>query len=345
MDAKILVALFIVVNCYSSCGAALRRTPKVYNALITTDENLTSSRAYPVIQPTIHETGIASYPYGPYNPYGLYSNSLLRFAPPIVPGLSPRSQLPYPFQQPGLPAQRYQPPQPQFPQEYPTPEEHQLPPSGPSESLPPSGPSPSLPPSGPPSGPELEPPSQNEVIPPPSAPASESAPIPIQEPKPPQVQPSEKLPIPLNEFGLPPSLVPLQPYPPQRNRQPLPLNFSPYPYQNFPVLYEPYNRFQDHFLPPYDYFPHNSFGISGAGAEAAVQTTPAPPTPEPSKAPIIPPQPPQPEPTTPAPAPPTEVTTQVPLESIKNGSPNKNADVPDVPPPPIPSGANSTNKA
>lgn len=33
--------------------AKLLRTPKVYNALITTDENLTPSRAFPIIQPVI----------------------------------------------------------------------------------------------------------------------------------------------------------------------------------------------------------------------------------------------------------------------------------------------------
>lgn len=49
------------------------RTPKVYNALITTDQNLTPSRAYPVIQPTIHDPSFYyspySYPYY-YDPYG-----------------------------------------------------------------------------------------------------------------------------------------------------------------------------------------------------------------------------------------------------------------------------------
>lgn len=33
--------------------AKLLRTPKVYNAIITTDENLTPSRAFPIIQPVI----------------------------------------------------------------------------------------------------------------------------------------------------------------------------------------------------------------------------------------------------------------------------------------------------
>lgn len=52
-------------------SAALLRTPKVYNALITTDQNLTPSRAYPVIQPTIHDSPFIYGPYG-YTPYSYY---------------------------------------------------------------------------------------------------------------------------------------------------------------------------------------------------------------------------------------------------------------------------------
>lgn len=50
----------------------LLRQPKVYNAVITTDENLTPSRAYPVVQPVVHETGLA-YPFGAFGPFGLYN--------------------------------------------------------------------------------------------------------------------------------------------------------------------------------------------------------------------------------------------------------------------------------
>ncbi|XP_022230384.2 vegetative cell wall protein gp1 [Drosophila obscura] len=79
----------------SQAARRLRKKPRVYNALITTDDNLTSSRAYPVIQPTIHEPGYA--PLGPYNPYGYYSPPLVRFGQPIVPGLTPNERLPYPL--------------------------------------------------------------------------------------------------------------------------------------------------------------------------------------------------------------------------------------------------------
>ena len=78
-----------ITNCEGK--AALRRKPKVYNALITTDEDLVQSRAYPVIQPTIHESGIAHY--GPYNPYGVYNPHVVRLAQPIAPALTPREQV------------------------------------------------------------------------------------------------------------------------------------------------------------------------------------------------------------------------------------------------------------
>ncbi|KAH8358442.1 hypothetical protein KR093_000284, partial [Drosophila rubida] len=92
--AILLVALALCVS--STHGVRrLRKKPKVYNALITTDDNLTSSRAYPVIQPTIHEPGYA--PFGPYNPFGFYSPPLVRFGQPLVPGLPPNERLPYPL--------------------------------------------------------------------------------------------------------------------------------------------------------------------------------------------------------------------------------------------------------
>ncbi|XP_037028282.1 interleukin enhancer-binding factor 3 isoform X2 [Bradysia coprophila] len=56
-------------------SATLRRKPKVYNALITTDQNLTPSRAFPVIQPHLQETyAYPSYSYRSYSPLGLYNN-------------------------------------------------------------------------------------------------------------------------------------------------------------------------------------------------------------------------------------------------------------------------------
>lgn len=89
-----LLALLLALSlCISCCQGArrLRKKPKVYNALITTDDNLTSSRAYPVIQPTIHEPGYA--PFGPFNPFGFYSPPIVRFGQPLVPGLPPNERV------------------------------------------------------------------------------------------------------------------------------------------------------------------------------------------------------------------------------------------------------------
>lgn len=44
--------------------AKLRRVPRIYNALITTDEELLPSQAYPAVAPVLRH-------YSPYPPYGL----------------------------------------------------------------------------------------------------------------------------------------------------------------------------------------------------------------------------------------------------------------------------------
>lgn len=61
-------------------SATLRRKPKVYNALITTDQNLTPSRAFPVIQSHLQETyAYPSYSYRSYAPLGLYNNGFHQY--------------------------------------------------------------------------------------------------------------------------------------------------------------------------------------------------------------------------------------------------------------------------
>lgn len=47
-----LLYVLLLTLALTEC-AKLRKTPKVYNALITTDENLSPSKAYPIIQPVI----------------------------------------------------------------------------------------------------------------------------------------------------------------------------------------------------------------------------------------------------------------------------------------------------
>lgn len=67
------LALIAVIHLTQS--ATLRRKPKVYNALITTNQNLTPSRAFPVIQSHLQETyAYPSYSYGSYAPLGLYNS-------------------------------------------------------------------------------------------------------------------------------------------------------------------------------------------------------------------------------------------------------------------------------
>ncbi|XP_053946858.1 uncharacterized protein LOC128855730 [Anastrepha ludens] len=344
MDAKILIALLIAINCYSSCGAALRRTPKVYNALITTDDNLTSSRAYPVIQPTIHEGGVAHYPFGPYNPYGFYSPPLVRFGQPIVPGLAPNQQFPYPLPQQRFPPQfMHQPPPNSEPQLLPAP-------NAAGQQPPPQDGSPieSNAPMATPPTEEQEPVQPPTLPPPPKNPAY----IPPLDQNPPNQMPNEKLPIPLNEFGLPPSLIPLQQYP-QRNPNG-PLALPPYAFNQYPLIYDPITGYREQYLPPYEYFPsqHQHFTIGGIPTGAPKPPMPTPPTAAPSGPVPTPPPPPPPkqQPTQdPAeeaaasePQPQPEEPPQTPpadFDSIKNASKNKNSAVPDVPPPPIPSGA------
>ncbi|XP_011300076.1 uncharacterized protein [Fopius arisanus] len=69
-------------------GAPLLKVPKVYNALITTDQNLSPSRAIPVIQPVIHRTAIGYSPpfyYQPGNP-GYGSEYVPSYEPNYEPG-------------------------------------------------------------------------------------------------------------------------------------------------------------------------------------------------------------------------------------------------------------------
>lgn len=60
----------------SLSAGGLLRTPKIYNALITTDENLTPSRAFPVVQPVIQTT----YPLNPLYPSSFYYNNYPGFS-------------------------------------------------------------------------------------------------------------------------------------------------------------------------------------------------------------------------------------------------------------------------
>jgi hypothetical protein len=68
------------------------------------------------------------------------------------------------------------------------------------------------------------------------------------------IKPVERLPIPLNQYGYPPSLVPVSQYQPKYNA----VNFQTYPY-SFPVIYDPsysaYHRSGYPLLPPFGAYP------------------------------------------------------------------------------------------
>nr|NP_651714.1 uncharacterized protein Dmel_CG15506 [Drosophila melanogaster]AAN14181.1 uncharacterized protein Dmel_CG15506 [Drosophila melanogaster] len=264
----LLLLLGLVLWTDSSLAARrLRKKPKVYNALITTDDNLTSSRAYPVIQPTIHEPGYA--PFGPYNPYGFYSPPIVRFGQPIVPGLTPNERLPYPLPSAAQYPAGYAPYEPQQPVEAPVEQQ----------------------------------------------PQSASPPGTVER----QEMPKEQMPVPLNQQGLPPVLIPL---PSQFRGQPM--HLPPYPYSQYPVIYDQAGFIRQNYLPPYDYYPSQGYPLRAATLPRAEQEQPlnpvqSPPSPQPLPLENL-------EPAQPS------------FEDIRNGSESKNSAVPDVPPPPIPSG-------
>lgn len=165
---------------------------------------------------------------------------------------------------------------------------------------------------------------------------------------------SQNSPIPLNEFGLPPSLVPIQRFGPPQGQQPQ-INYNPYPY-NFPVIFDSfgsYNSAPYPVLPPFPYYQQtgpalnqqpsdglfNPVGIpeivsnrnGREGEQERVKAAPAE---------NIPQQPPQPQ-ELPQPS-------QQPLQpeniNIKNYN-KENPDIPDVPAPPLPTSKGTADAA
>lgn len=363
------VALVVATLCAVATGPALAgllRTPKVYNAVITTDENLTPSRAYPVVQPVVHETGLA-YPFGAFGPFGLYNafNGYPGFYQPQAGGNGggvPQAALTQLQGRNAFYAGREPAPQLQ---------------ETPIETLPGAKPFPetNLPLREAPA-PELIPIPNNSI-----APKAPEGPRPNFEANRPETA-DPKSPLQLNEFGLPPSLIPL--YNPGAPNQPS-YNFagnpnqhqgynfpSGYPY-NFPVLYDQFGNYNPNqqyqsVLPPFGYYPQLNqpnpyFGQNYAPAgpvdnrsgreqdlqepvkenvqDATGSTDPAPEAtpaeaieeaskkePESDKLEVVPV--------------PTATAESIP-DSIKNNA-NKNKDIPDVPPPPIPSGAKEADQ-
>lgn len=211
---------------YSYC-AGLLRTPKVYNALITTDQNLTPSRSYPVIQPTIHESPFFYPPYSfsplgfydPYGPFNSFGNTQGLFArynqnynninrgenlnglPNSVPGNIPNGNNP----NGNVNAER------SF-----------IVNSGKTS----------------------------------DAAGNAKHDNAIGNPN------TEKSPIPLNEFGLPPSLIPISPYNAINQN---PIDLAPYNYNSYPLIFDQYGGFQQGpYLPHYGFVPQTAYAtLSG----------------------------------------------------------------------------------
>ncbi|XP_076751724.1 uncharacterized protein LOC143423940 [Xylocopa sonorina] len=61
MNLRIVLALSVAVT-LATGSPGLLRVPKVYNAVITSNQNLSPSRAFPVIQPVVHRTAVGYVP-------------------------------------------------------------------------------------------------------------------------------------------------------------------------------------------------------------------------------------------------------------------------------------------
>ncbi|CAH0592526.1 unnamed protein product [Chrysodeixis includens] len=194
-----ILVLSAIVSC-AIAEPAPGRVPKVYNALITSNQNLEPSKAYPVYQPVLHDAFAFSYQPAVFYGGDFLSKGLL----PAAPALPPK--LPQPSA--ATPTSTAEPP---------------------SEASPSSTEAPATSPE--PAKPEAE--------------GSDPSPA---SPAPPQ--PKTESPIPLNEFGLPPQVLPLGHIDPLYNALP---QFSPFTYRYPGVrFYDPYDPFG---FSPYANFP------------------------------------------------------------------------------------------
>ncbi|XP_073944585.1 uncharacterized protein [Choristoneura fumiferana] len=250
------------------------RVPRVYNALITSNQNLEPSKAYPVYQPVIHDFG---FPYSPvfYGDYPI-SNGLIP-----IPAASPKGQQPPPAAPAAAPES----------------------PTASSEAPP-----------------EENTPEKEESPPPPSEPKPESDVKPSSAPPPP---PSTESPIPLNEFGLPPHVLPLGRIDPAYNgfTQVGPFTYS-YPFR----FYDPYDPFAFNpyaSLPPL-YRPSLVNALGPQSSVVPVRASAPAPAVSPSRDDV-------------PPAEPNDL-------NLLNYS-SKDPAIPNVPPPPLPAGGLKTDKS
>lgn len=253
------------------------RQPKVYNAVITTDDNLQPSRAFPVVQPVL-ETGYGGYPFSYLGGY------------PQFHGNYDFSQFYNKFNQ-----------QPQF---------HEV----------------------------VDHIFNSKIIQlintlffkqKNDQPLEQQPEEPNQEDKP----IDKKSQIPLNNHGLPPSLIPLPTYGNQHYPQQRPISLQPFPFSNYPLTYDPFGGYnQNPYLPPFNgYYP--SISPQNPGNENKEEEENKNDEKE------------KPEVENPEDQKPEETTTQKKIDEtteqdVKNIT-KKDKNIPDVPPPPIPSGGNN----
>ncbi|XP_055695433.1 uncharacterized PE-PGRS family protein PE_PGRS3 [Lutzomyia longipalpis] len=243
MIQAIKTLVLLVIPLVTLVQSTTLKSPKVYNALITTDQNLIPSRAYPVVQPTIHDAGFGYSTFGlghHHNAFGLYDPYAGPYHPhggflggPVPGGFQARNQYSFFSSQQGKSA------------------------------------------SGVAAAAAAEESASGASV---SSVTSEQAIISGNDA---QLDAGsvantnllkENPPIPLNEFGLPPNLIPLS-TPQDFNRQGNPVNLQPYPYNSYPLIYDSfgggYNA--NPYLPPFSYYP-SAFGGPGilGGAPGAV---------------------------------------------------------------------------
>lgn len=278
MAAQLLIlrCLSILVVC-ALADPHPGRVPKVYNALITSNQNLEPSKAYPVYQPVIHDA--FAFPLQPAVFYGT------DFA--VNNGL--------------------------FPAAAEDPKDIQIPERSPSSTP----------------EPQTEAASSSTEAPPSSTPAPEPSSAEPNNPTPvPPLPPNTQPPIPLNQFGLPPQVLPLSGLDPAYNgfTQLGPFTYT-YPNIRF---YDPFDPFS---LSPYSNLPlirpiPNYLGqeispISDKSA-IAVNNVAVTSTEQPSSAQAPPPEP-------------SDL-------NVLNYS-SKDPAIPDVPPPPLPQGGLKSDKS
>lgn len=259
----ILQLILLFVSTAHLAVGALRRNPRVYNALITTDQNLTPSRTFPVIQPHIEYPSFAGGPLdapwlSPYNPYygaGLYASQAASIGASYFGG-----EYPLGLGGPQLTAldgrhfghaaaaeaaaaaaanaahHAGQPNGDQQSDEVESVDEHEGSSDDDAEGKSARGDQ-----------------SSND-----EEPKSDTNEQPSKHNRQNNVnhQQNNPQPFPVNQFGLPPNLVPINPlYNPWNQQRHDPINLSPYPYQSYPLIYDHVPSYHPtQFLPPYGLF-------------------------------------------------------------------------------------------